>query len=32
MIRRKIFGEDHAHVAISYINLASVYNKLGEYN
>ena len=31
-IRKKIFGEDHAHVATSYNNLASVYNSLGEYN
>ena len=32
MIYKKIFGEDHAHVATSYNNLASVYNSLGEYN
>ena len=32
MIRTKIFGEDHAHVATSYDNLASVYKNLGEYN
>ena len=29
---QKIFGEDHADVATSYSNLASVYNHLGEYN
>ena len=28
----KKFGEDHADVATSYNNLASVYNSLGEYN
>ena len=27
-----MFGEDHASVATSYNNLASVYNSLGEYN
>ena len=32
MIRKKIFGEDHADVATSYNNLASLYNRLGEYN
>ncbi|CAH3159777.1 unnamed protein product [Porites lobata] len=32
VIRKKIFGEDHASVATSYNNLASVYNSLGEYN
>ena len=32
MIRRKIFGEDHPSVATSYNNLATVYNRLGEYN
>ena len=32
MIRKKIFGKDHADVATSYNNLASVYNSLGEYN
>ena len=32
MIRKKIFGEDHANVATSYNNLASVYYILGEYN
>ena len=32
MIRKNIFGEDHAHVATSYHKLASVYNSLGEYN
>ena len=31
-IYKKIFGEDHADVATSYNNLASVYNSLGEYN
>ena len=31
-IYEKIFGEDHAHVATSYKNLASVYNSLGEHN
>ena len=30
MIRKKIFGENHAHVARSCDNLASVYNSLGE--
>ena len=32
VIRKKIFGEDHANVATSYNNLALVYNNLGEYN
>ena len=32
MIRKKIFGEDHDHVATSYNNLAAVYDSLGEYN
>ena len=32
MIRKKIFGENHANVAKSYNNLASVYHSLGEYN
>ncbi|KAM7445597.1 hypothetical protein ABFA07_005863 [Porites harrisoni] len=32
MISKKIFGEDHADVAGSYDNLASVYNNLKEYN
>ena len=32
IIRKKIFGEDHADVATSYNNLASVYDMLGEYN
>ena len=32
MIRKKIFGEDHADVASSYNNLASVYFSLGECN
>ena len=32
VIRKKIFGEDHADVATSYNNLASVYNSQGEYN
>ena len=31
-IRRKIFGEDHVDVATTYDNLASVYNRLGQYN
>ena len=31
-IREKIFGEDHADVAASYNNLASVYYSLGKYN
>ena len=30
VIHKKIFGEDHAYVATSYNNLASVYNSLGE--
>ena len=32
MIRKKIFGENHADVATSYNGLALVYNSLGEYN
>ena len=32
MIRKKIFGEDHADVATSYNYLASLYNRLGEYS
>ena len=32
MISKKIFGEDHANVAASYNNLASVYDSLGEYS
>ena len=32
LIHKKIFDEDHAHVATSYNNLAEVYNSLGEYN
>ena len=32
MIREKIFGEDHAHVATSYTKLAVVYCSLKEYN
>ena len=32
MIRRKIFGEDHADTATSYNNLASVHDSLGEYS
>ena len=32
IIRKKIFGEDHADVATSYNNLALVYNRLEEYN
>ena len=31
-IFKKIFGEDHADVATSYYNLASVYKRLGECN
>ena len=30
MIRKRIFGEDHADVASSYNNLATVFNHLGE--
>ena len=32
MIRKKIFGEDHADVASTYNNLATVNSRLGEYN
>ena len=32
MIRKQIFGEDHADVARSYNNLALVYYNLEEYN
>ena len=32
LIRKQIFGEDHADVATSYNNLASVYKRLGQYN
>ena len=32
MILKKIFDEDHADLAASYNNLASVYNHLGQYN
>ena len=32
IIKKKIFGEDHAAVATSYDNLALVYKRLGEYN
>ena len=32
IIRKKIFGEDHADVATSYNNLALVHKCLGEYN
>ena len=32
VIRKKIFGEDHAKVAKCYNDLASVYKSLGEYN
>ena len=32
IIRKKIFGEDHADVAASYNNLALVYYNLKEYN
>ena len=31
MIRKKIFGEDHALVATRYNSVASVYSSLGEY-
>ena len=32
IIRKKIFGEEHGHVAASYNNLGSVYQALGQYN
>ena len=32
IMRKKIFGKDHADVATSYNNLALVYDTLGEYN
>ena len=32
IIRKEIFGEDHADVATSYNNLALEYKRLGEYN
>ena len=32
MIWKKSNGEDHAEVATSYDNLASVYNRKGEFN
>ena len=32
LIRKKIFGEDHADVATTYNNLVSVYKRLGQYN
>ena len=32
MIRKSIFGEDHADVATSYSNLATRYSRLGKYN
>ena len=32
MIRKKVFGEDHADVATSYNDLVVVYKRLGEYN
>ena len=32
MIRKKIFGEEHADVATSYNNLAGVYYMFGECN
>ena len=32
IIRKKIFGEDHAYVAKSYHKLASVYNPRGEFS
>ena len=31
-IRKKIFGEEHADVALSYSNLATVYKSIGEYS
>ena len=32
IIRKKIFGEEHADVAASYNNLGIVYQDLGQYN
>ena len=32
LIWKRIFGEDHAHLASSYNNLAEVYYNLGEYS
>ena len=32
VIWKKIYGEDHAEVATSYDNLASVCNRLGEFS
>ena len=32
IIRKKIFGEEHADVAASYNNLGSFYQDLGQYN
>ena len=32
MVYKKIFGEDHAHVATKYNDLAIVFNSLGEYS
>ena len=32
IIRKMIFGEDHADTATSYNNLSLVYDTLGEYN
>jgi len=32
IIRKKIFGEEHAGVATSYNNLGIVYQDLGQYN
>ena len=32
VIRKRIFGEDHAGVATSYDDLALVHDSLGEYN
>ena len=32
MIRKKIFDEDHADVASSYNNMATVYHSFGKYN
>ena len=31
MIRKKLFGEDHVNVAVSYSSLAPVYYSMGEY-
>ena len=32
IMKKKIFGEDHADVAGSYNNLGNVYQELGQYN